>query len=357
VALYQDPAQPRLRPSLIEDLIALPATTKHHALENQSTAVLAWLADRSPAFARRLVACFLGHNVKPDVVIGARTQISMPQPGGGAVFPDLSIDGSGGAFQVLVEVKVWSDFHVYDHPTAGVLRQDVYYRRVWQELAAAGEADVRAVGTLTREGGPHKADPTAMVAADVSWTQIADLLEDLLAAGQLEESVRVVAESFLSAVRTVIGGEKPDPALAKAWLDEHHALVGAVVVALQRRLGGTRVPSTGGKWFRAERLRLTDVNGVPLDLRVYVTPAGGDVNLPGWPGALVVGVERDTDGTLAASDSPAVTAAGFPRQKDLGGYRLHRRLWSVEQLDDGVDEVVETVVAGAAATGLLDLAR
>jgi hypothetical protein len=129
------------------------------------------------------------------------------------------------------------------------------------------------------------------------------------------------------------------------------------LVALQRRLGGTRVPSTGGKWFRAERLRLTDVNGVPLDLRVYVTPAGGDVNLPGWPGALVVGVERDTDGTLAATDSPAVTAAGVSPQKDLGGYRLHRQLWPVEQLDGGVDEVVETVVAGAGATGLLRPSR
>src|SRR3954465_2143481 len=104
MALYQDPAQPRLRPSLVEDLLALPATTKHHPLENQSTAVLAWLADRSALFAPRLVACFLGHPVDKGIVIGARTQIPMEQPGGGAVFPDLSLDGSNRAFQLLVEV-------------------------------------------------------------------------------------------------------------------------------------------------------------------------------------------------------------------------------------------------------------
>src|SRR3954454_24723734 len=153
MSLYQDPTGPRLRPSLIEDLFALPATIKHHPLENQSTAILAWLADRSPQFARRLAERYLGREVGADVVIGSRTQLALPQPGGGAVFPDLSLDGSGGSFQLLVEVKVWSDFHYYEHPTVGAMRQDAYYRRLWRDLETPGTVDLRAVGTLTRDGG------------------------------------------------------------------------------------------------------------------------------------------------------------------------------------------------------------
>src|SRR3954454_10843552 len=81
MSFYQDPTAPRLRPSLIEDLFALPATIKHHPLENQSTAVLAWLADRSPQFARRLAERYLGRELGADVVIGSRTQLALPQPG------------------------------------------------------------------------------------------------------------------------------------------------------------------------------------------------------------------------------------------------------------------------------------
>jgi hypothetical protein len=258
VPLYQDPTGPRAWPSLVEDLFALSMTHKQHPLENQATAALAWLIDRSPAFARTIVACFLGDGAVPDVSVGARTQLSLPKPGGGVVFPDLSIEGAGGSFQLLVESKVWSDFHVYGHPVAGPLRQDAHYRLLWQELPGRPGSEMRAVGTLTRAGGPATPDVEQMVAADVAWSQARDVLAGLVETGQLGEDVRLVAQSYLAAMKTVVIGEPPDLAAAKAWLDEYESLVHAVVGGLQRALGGVRISSTGGRWFRAERLRLKD---------------------------------------------------------------------------------------------------
>ena len=87
MGFYQDPDKPRHRPSLVEDLFKLPTKPGLHPLENQSTATLAWLIDRSPIFAREIVELFLGPGSAPDGTLGARTWISLPNPDGAFLFP------------------------------------------------------------------------------------------------------------------------------------------------------------------------------------------------------------------------------------------------------------------------------
>src|SRR3954453_5509351 len=96
MALYEDPLGHRSRPTLIPALMSIPASASMHQHENQATAALAWLAERSPPFARRLAALFIGDDqaTQECAVLGARAHtLSLPRPGGGAVFPDMSIDG------------------------------------------------------------------------------------------------------------------------------------------------------------------------------------------------------------------------------------------------------------------------
>src|SRR4051794_39833808 len=100
MTLYHDPTQPgRHRPSLVPDLLEVPATATHHQLENQSTTVLAWLIDRSTAVARAVIELFLGEDSVPDGPIGAATWLSLPKPGGGALYPDLSVCAADRALQ------------------------------------------------------------------------------------------------------------------------------------------------------------------------------------------------------------------------------------------------------------------
>lgn len=108
MAFYQDPDKPRRRPSLIEDLVKLPTKPGLHPLENQATATLAWLIDRSPTFACEMVDLLLGPGSAPDATIGARTWVKLANPDGGVLFPDLCIEAAGGELQLLVEVKVAS---------------------------------------------------------------------------------------------------------------------------------------------------------------------------------------------------------------------------------------------------------
>ena len=63
MTLYHDPTLPGGRPTLVGDLLGIPATDKNHQLENQATTVLAWLVDRSPSIAQMVLKLFLGDPV------------------------------------------------------------------------------------------------------------------------------------------------------------------------------------------------------------------------------------------------------------------------------------------------------
>lgn len=159
--VYDDPVR-RQRRSLLARLMLQPTTALRHPIENQMSEVLAFLIDRDEAFARGfLVLCAGGTDTQlEDAVagaksIGARTQISLPaaSPAGlpqrTTLFPDISIDGSDQAFQLLVEVKVDATLHttvisgvVFEQPDA--------YVHAWRRL---------------REPEPHGYDESAPLPA------------------------------------------------------------------------------------------------------------------------------------------------------------------------------------------------
>jgi hypothetical protein len=323
----------------------LPATPEQHPLENQCTAVLAWLVDRSDLFAREFVALFLDDPV-PAGTVGARAQLSLPMPDGSTLRPDLSVDGPNGSLQLLVEVKVASVLATYETPDGTVRRQDRQYAWGWSRLEQP-DRRVRAVGTLTLEPPDQQdADPAGLRARHATWFQVRDLLHRLLP--EMGEQVRLVASSFLEVLSTRVAVTPPDPARLAAWLDEHVAVAITVARQLAAGLSAAKTTKAGGAQFAGRRVHIPGVHGQELRLRVYVTPAGGAQNAPGLPDALIVGLERDSGGTIEPDLQPILTAAGFPRLRDKAGDVMHRMTWPLRDAATDPDEITAAVLAALA---------
>jgi hypothetical protein len=345
MSLYQDPSLPYLRPSLVGDLLGVPATTSQHQLENQATAVVAWLVDRSPALARVVLELFLRDHAPDEGPVGARTQLSLAKPGGGALYPDLSICVGGHALQLLVEVKVDSEFHVY--PEFGHRLQPAVYRLLWAP-SAPSDARVRAVGTLTRLGSDAAPDPSRLMARDASWRELRDVIEAELRTHSVEPEVRLVAESLVAAIDERIAPIPPSKEEQAAFFAGHQSTLNRVASEIGHRLeaAGPARKIRGEQYF-GWRIRLLDTAGQLLFVRLYLSPAGTRLNLPGAPDALIAALERDTNGTLEPSASVAAEASGFRRTKDFDGYWLHRCIWPVEGL---VSDAVSRQIADAVRT-------
>lgn len=354
--LYRDPTLPRPRPSLIRDLFTIPAKATNHQLENQATAVLAWLMDRSPMVARAVVALFMAEEHVPAAAIGARTWISLPKPEGGAVFPDLSIDAVDGELQLLIEVKVASGFHEYLLDDGTTLSQPEFYRHAWSALPTDGEAKLRAVGTLTRPGGTTTPDPIALRARDVAWSEMADRLEGLLDGGELEADVSLVTRSFLHAIETLIDVKPPDASQYDAWYARQAMVVDHIAAQLAQQPYATKRAISGVE-YRGHRVGLLDVNGERLNLRIYASPVGARLMVHGWPDAVIVGVERGTDGELEPDAAVAVAEVGFHRHRDIDGWWLHRDFWALERATAAPQSVVDEVLERLSATGLIAISR
>src|SRR4051812_9353662 len=129
--------------------------------------------------------------------------------------------------------------------------------------------------------------------------------------GALEPGVALVAASFHESLTTQIAVEPPDPATLAGWLEAHRPVVHAVAAALTTLLPGAVAKSASGSEFVARRLRLPEVAGAPLFIRFYASPAGSGLTLPGWPDGLIVGIERDPNGTLEPPTAHAFEDAGF----------------------------------------------
>lgn len=354
VNLYHDPLLPHARPALIRDLLDVPATSSHHQLENQSTTVLAWLVDRSPAIAHAVLRLFLGEHGEVVGAVSAKTQLSLPKPGGGALYPDLSMCVSDHQVQLLIEVKVDSDFHSY--PEFENRSQPEVYRLLWGP-ASNNDIRVRAVGTLTRnpdQSGANRADPAHLIARDVSWRELRDRLSELLATAEIEEGTSLIAASLVEAIDTRIAPKPPTKTQIDAFLTKHEPFLDETTLALTRLLGTSLPPKRiSGRAYVGRRQALTDTHGETLLVRLYLAAAGSRLSLPGAPDALIVAPERDADGTLEAEASPKVQAAGFLRTKDLDGYVLHRRVWPIHELRS--DDAANEIAAALRRTGLVEL--
>lgn len=304
--IYQDPAAARVRPDLVDALMGEPTKPGQHPLENQCTEVLAWLIDRSPEFARAFVRLFLPTAVADSAdVIGARTQLSLPAlPTTGVLRPDLSVEGSGRTFQLLVEVKVGSIFGEYTDEDAVVLQPDVYVA-AWHAAEEPHRAQVRMVGTLTRDGGPGRpSDRDPMRGPDVSWTAVREALGDLIDRGALSESVSLVAASFRSALDSrVVKPTLPPAEELVRWLDARRGLVGDVLSALQARIATASKPTPlrRSAEFVGGYMPFMASDASQIALWVFVTPAGGVCNRPGIPDAICVAPVADSQGPVTGN--------------------------------------------------------
>jgi len=343
----------------VSDLLGLKATTAHQALEDQSTTVLAWLIDRSPAIARAVIELFLGDVGDLDYAIGAETQVSLPKPGGGALRPDLSICASEHALQLLVEVKVAAEFSF--SPEFGGLQQDDVYRYLWR-LQTAGGAKIRAVGTLTRNPRiRHRVDTGELIARDVSWRELHATLAHVLSTDGVEPDVRLVGYSFVEAIDERIAPKPPTAGELAAFHKRFNALLIDTSTHVATTLGGGTPKLTTGAGYVGRRIVLIDSGGRTLFLRLHLAAKGSRLAIPGTPDALVVGPERDANGTLEPEAWPGVEQAGFSPLKDNDGYMWRRRVWPIDD-DSSSGELAEEIARAIRSTGLVrldgaDLAR
>lgn len=356
MSLYQDPDKPRHRPSLVEDLVKLPTKATNQPLENQATATLAWLIDRSPVFAARFVALFVGWEQTPKGTIGARGWVSLRMPDGSTLFPDLSVDGAAGGFQLLIEVKVASELAEYVGQDGHIRTQDEQYRWGWSQLESPADR-VRGVGTLTRKPGQCTIDLGSLRAREVGWPEVRDVLLQSIAEGALEPDVVLVGESFLGLIKKRIAIDAPTSAQLAEWLDAHKSLVADIVDRVHSAIPGATLIRASGAAFVGRRVVIPDVLGSPLRLRIYASPAGTAQNLHGEPDALIVGIERDAGGKLEQPAAGSFTEAGFLRERDIAGDTMHRRIWAMEDVKNDAAGTASAILEAVSSTGLVSERR
>lgn len=103
-------------------------------------------------------------------------------------------------------------------------------------------------------------------------------------------------------------------------------------------------------------MRFADVTGAQLWIRVYVTPAGGKLNMPGHPEALALYFGRDSGARLESEMVMRLQGAGFPRMKDIWGFKPCRRLYPLAGNPPPrslCDRVVDEMLADLGRGGVL----
>jgi hypothetical protein len=126
--------------------------------------------------------------------------------------------------------------------------------------------------------------------------------------------------------------------------------VAAIVAHTSNEIAATAAPGGSGSDYTGMRPRLKDAMGQALFVRVYATPAGGRLNVPGWGDTVIAALEHNSDGTLDDSTTDRATAAEFPRLRDIGGYWMHRAIWPAET---DPPQIAAELVERLRATGLV----
>jgi hypothetical protein len=340
--VYSDPVKLRRRPNLIAGLISVPSTHQIQPFENQLTETLAWLVDRAPTFARRFVGLFL----RPDdaealgglgqaEVIGASTQISLPAlPGTGLPRPDLSVVGDARTFHLLVEVKVAAAFHDYVLGAETVSQTDAYLRAWRDGTAPAAEAHVRRVGTLSlADELTHLSDPWR--AADVSWPELVDAVQEAIALDEFPTEAVAVAEDFADVLlqRVVPAAPHPDLDALLEW--------GRALLKLLRPHLAARIPhaaETGaikrGKDSVSGHLLFSAPDGGEVRLWLGVTPRGGEYNAFGYDDSLWLSILSKVPDAW----QDGLIGGGFERLLDRYGDNFFRVALPVEVIREGTED-------------------
>ena len=314
----------------------LPATLTQTPEENQLSEALAWLLDRSRMFAHRFAELFFEPESEvvqllQDVdVFGAQARISLPPlPGTGVLFPDLSLCGSSRSFQLLVEVKVDAGYHTHPHPqTPGTpLLQPDAYIEAWKQLSdTAGEARIRAVGTLTRGDDRSSERDDPMRARDVTWEELRSLLSELVDTEVLEPSVALIAGDLTEAIDSrVLGRTRLPP---QEELDTFLAWAQQLIPALSAKIAEWAVPRkhvSSATEFVGTYVDLVAPDGIAVELWIFANPTGGRYNLPGLPDSLGVRLAaKNAGGGLGQLTPGRIAAGGFRFVRDNDKWKDYR---------------------------------
>lgn len=307
MSLYQDPTVPgRIRPNLMAELLGQPAWDQHHQLENQASIVLAWLIDRSPEVARRLIDLWLEDPELPTgAVIGVRDQVILPSK----LRPDISIEVSQHSLQLLIEVKVSAELAEHNEK-----RQDEAYRREWQQMPAAGEAERRAVGTLTRDPEaydlPDNVNLRDFRARDVSWAELKMALQDVADTADLDPTLAAVLQSFGEAIELHIDVATVDERSLPAFLERARPLVEQIASEAGQILGSA--PSIAhGAHYAGAKLAYRALDDQPVVVRILAGVPGGAMTPIGAGHTLLVAVGRDHSILLKGTDRSRALDAGL----------------------------------------------
>jgi hypothetical protein len=336
-----------------------PSTAKQSPQENQFTESLAWLLNRSPGFARGFCRLFFKRDVDAEralaqaTVIGARTQVSLPHEQT-TLFPDLNVTGEVGTFDLLVEVKTGADPNQYEVGTETLLQPEMYIA-AWRQTGGV-QAKLRRVGTLT-PGYTFPAAVDELRAADVTFLEVYELLNELRKGSQLESEVALVADDFAEALDLRVLHLHADlPAHAAELLQSAFGLVQSVSEAVASALGGAVRPTriNRNSHYVGAYIHASAPDCVEFSMWVFATPAGAPYNRYLRPDNVGIGIEFKEPGQPAQR----LAAGGFTKHPDLAGYaepRLYRELPNDEGLVTNADQLVaETVEAILTALAACD---
>jgi hypothetical protein len=327
--IYEDPTT-RPAKSLLLGLLSQAATTLQHPLENQLSEVLAFLIDRDQKFAGRFLSLCAGETdaqlldaVTEAQSIGARTRISLPSPAPGGLpqrrtlFPDISIEGAGGAFQVFVEAKVDADLHRTTIDGISIQQPDAY-AYAWRRINEPDPPKVRRVCTLTREQ-PAETSSDPWRCASITWREVAALTD-----GEASDELKIIGSELATLINTAIY-----PPLVDAAALAYVKRVGPLVLNALTGQVITQLPTVTASAVTSHRDYVGRYLTIPasagaLRIWLYATPPGGRYNTPNRETSIVWGIADGNAEWTREQIEATADRLSLKLERDIAGFRLFR---------------------------------
>ena len=327
MSVYREPKRSATEDlGLIVALMRAPTSAAVRPEENQFSEALAWALRRAPGLAREFALLFVAGDAEAEDAIrsaseiGVDTRVTARGPSGRMLYPDISLCGPDRSFQLLVEVKLGSGFHMYPQPDGPTVSQPVIYAMALALDPAGVGADVRRVGTLSRRAEEAPKDVHPLRAQDVPWSAVRDLLRD---ATPPMDIAGVFAE-VVQAIDTLILPTPPSGPEVEALLDWARSLLPGVLRVLAARADGrtnARVIPGQRYPYRGGIVEYTTPQGLDLRMWIYVSPEAAGYSVRGEPDAVYL---QPDEGEKGGPNLPATIAQGFRRERDFAGYDVWR---------------------------------
>ena len=327
--VYREPKRSAVNDrGLIAGLMRAPTSAAVRPEENQFSEALAWVLRRVPGLARHFALLFISAGTEAEQAIisaaeiGVDTRVTARGPSGEVLYPDLSLCGSNRSFQLLVEVKVGTDFAEYELPDGSRVSQPVIYAHALEADPPEVGALLRRVGTLSREPDKAPSDRHPLRCRDVGWSEVRELIRFVQAPCDISGVVRELIEAIDA---RILPTPPPDDQV-NALLDWSQTVLPRVLRALALRAGGTTTGTARGGQrypYRGGYVDYPGPGGVGLRMWLYVSPSGVGYSLPGEPDAVYL--QPDQEGK-AGAELQGQIAHGFQWERDIAGLDAWR-MW------------------------------